>query len=134
MVEQEKRLKRLRRLLELQTQPKRLHEWKMSDIQRQKIELVENKHKLISALNRLQSNGILLTDLIGKKLTAVSKRGAVVDREHNQQSLTLRGQQTKVRQIDREFKKAKATCRAQEAKQDLFEIIELALVTKNRDN
>lgn len=130
MVEPEKRLKRLKRLLELQRQLKRLHEWKMTDIQRQKIALVEDKDNLISALNQLQSNGILLTDLIGKKLTAVSKKGAVVDREYVQQSLTLRGQKTKVRQIDQAFKKAKATCSAQEAKQDLFEIIELSLLRK----
>ncbi len=125
------RLKKLKRMLEVQKQLRQLHEWKVSDTQVKKNKVIEDKDTLVSALNHFHSNGALLSDLIGRKLTAVSKKGLALDVIYSSQSKVLQGQQRKVVQIERAFIDAKNVSMAEEAKQDLLEVIEISLMKKS---
>lgn len=125
-----KRLKRLKRMVDLQHRIKQQHEWKLADLQHQKTQLDEEREMLSNTLFQPRLSGDRLMELVGQQLARANEKERwieVVKEHHNQQRTT---QHQRLRHTEQIHKREKTAVHRETVSQELSEIIDLALLKK----
>lgn len=126
------RLKRLKRIVDLQNRIKQSHEWKLNDLQNQQIRLSEERVVLSKTLEKPGSSSDRLLELIGHQLKRASLQERQIEVEKNHHQEQRAEHQKKMRFMEKVHHAAVGAYQREMSGKELQEIVDIALLGKNK--
>ena len=124
------RVKKLKRLLLIQTRLKQLQEWRLKQIEHEEEQVARDRQVLVEALDRETFRAESLADMIDRNLDRAARKSRLLESARGREMQLLEKEHKRLKHIERLFDTAARSHRTELSKRELQDVLEQAVRDK----